>query len=127
MEILNVLAAAVAAWVFGAIWYMAISKGWMEASGLTSETVDNKNPTPYIVSLIGGILVAGMLRHVMEQANIDTLIKALMTGFGLGLFVVTPWIVNTVLYGKRDTRLIWMDGAYPVIGMTIMAIVLWLF
>ena len=124
MEILNVLAAGFAAWVFGAIWYMSISKGWMEASGLTPDTIDNKNPVPYIASLIGAILVAGMLRHVMASAGIDTMLKALMTGAGLGLFGVLPWIVNNVLYGQRDRRLIWMDGAYPVIGMTIMAIVL---
>ncbi len=124
MEILNVLAAGAAAWVFGAVWYMAISKGWMEASGLTPETIDNKNPVPYIVSLIGAILVAGMLRHVMASAGIDTMLKALMTGGGLGLFAVLPWIVNNVLYGQRDKRLIWMDGGYPVIGMTIMGVVL---
>jgi len=127
MEILNVLAAGVASWIFGAIWYMSISKGWMEAAGLTPETIDSKNPVPYVVSLIGAIVVAGMLRHVMASSGIDTMLKALMTGFGLGLFVVLPWIVNNVLYGQRDRRLIWMDGAYPVIGMTIMAIVLQLF
>ncbi len=127
MEFLNVLAAGAAAWIFGAVWYMALSKGWMEASGLTPETIDNKNPLPYIVSLIGAILVAGMLRHVMASAGIDTMLKALMTGAGLGLFVVLPWIVNNVLYGQRDKRLIWMDGGYPVIGMIIMAIVLYLF
>ena len=46
---------------------------------------------------------------------------------GLGLFVVSPWIVNNVLYSQRDKRLIWMDGIYPVGGMTVMAIVLQLF
>ncbi|MDJ0826990.1 MAG: DUF1761 domain-containing protein [Rhodobacter sp.] len=127
MEILNVIAAGVAAWIFGAVWYMALSKSWMEASGLTPDSIDSKNPMPYVVSLIGAIVTAGMLRHVMEQAGIDTLLKALMTGVGLGLFVVVPWIANNVLYGQRDKRLIWMDGGYPAIGMTIMAVVLWAF
>ena len=126
MEYLYVVAAGVATWIFGAIWYMAIAKGWMEASGLTEEDTRNTGPMPYIVSLIGAIVVAGMLRHIMAQAGIDTLVKALMTGLGLGAFIVSPWLINNVLYGQRDRRLIWMDCGYPIIGMGIMAVVLYL-
>ena len=32
MEYLNVIAAGVATWIFGAVWYMSISKAWMDAS-----------------------------------------------------------------------------------------------
>ena len=46
MEFLSVIAAAVAAWVFGAIWYGVIGKQWMAASGLTEESIDRKNPAP---------------------------------------------------------------------------------
>ena len=42
MEFLNVLAAAVAAWVFGAAWYMTLAKPWMEAAGI--ETDENGKP-----------------------------------------------------------------------------------
>ena len=127
MEYLNVIAAGVATWIFGAIWYMSISKGWMAASGLTEETIDNKNPLPYIVSLIGAIVVAGMMRHVLAGAGVDSVGKGLLTGLGLGAFIVSPWIINNVLYGQRDKRLIWMDCGYPVIGMAIMGVVLNLF
>ena len=127
MEFINVLAAGVATWIFGAIWYMSISKSWMAASGLTEETINNKNPLPYIVSLIGAIVVAGMLRHVLAGSGIDTVGKGLLTGLGMGAFIVSPWIINNVLYGQRDKRLIWMDCGYPVIGMAIMGVVLNLF
>ena len=127
MEFVNVLVAAVATWIFGAVWYMSISKPWMEASGLTPETIDNKNPTPFIVSFIGAVIVAGMLRHVLAGAQIETVGKSLLTGLGMGAFIVSPWIVNNVLYGQRDKRLIWMDCGYPVIGMGIMGLVLALF
>ena len=127
MEYLNVIAAGVATWIFGAIWYMSISKSWMDASDLTEETIDNKNPLPYIVSLIGAIVVAGMMRHVLAGSGIDTVGKGLLTGLGMGAFIVSPWIINNVLYGQRDKRLIWMDCGYPVIGMAIMGVVLNLF
>lgn len=127
MEYINVLVAGVATWVFGAIWYMTIAKSWMAASGLTEETIDNKNPMPYIVSLIGAIVVAGMLRHVLAGAGITEMGKSIMTGLGLGLFVVSPWMVNNVMYGQRPKSLIWMDCGYPIIGMGIMGFVLALF
>ena len=127
MEYLNVIAAGVATWIFGAIWYMSIAKSWMDASDLTEETIDNKNPLPYIVSLIGAIIVAGMMRHVLAGSGVDSVGKGLLTGLGLGAFIVSPWIINNVLYGQRDKRLIWMDCGYPVIGMAIMGVVLTLF
>ena len=127
MEYLNVIAAGVAAWIFGAVWYMTIAKSWMAASGLTEETINNKNPLPYIVSLIGAIVVAGMLRHVLAGAGITEVGKSLLTGLGLGLFVVSPWMINNVLYGQRSKSLIWMDCGYPVVGMGIMGLVLALF
>ena len=127
MEYLNVIAAGVATWIFGAIWYMSIAKSWMDASDLTEETIDNKNPLPYIVSLIGAIIVAGMMRHVLAGSGVDSVGKGLLTGLGLGAFIVSPWIINNVLYGQRDKRLIWMDCGYPVIGMAIMGVVLNLF
>ena len=127
MEYLNVIAAGVATWIFGAVWYMSISKAWMDASDLTEETIDNKNPLPYIVSLVGAIVVAGMMRHVLAGAGVDSVGKGLLTGLGLGAFIVSPWIINNVLYDQRDKRLIWMDCGYPVIGMAIMGVVLNLF
>ena len=40
--------AAAAAWVFGAVWYGMIGTRWMDAQGLTDQTIDRSNPLPYI-------------------------------------------------------------------------------
>ena len=42
MEIINVLVAAIGGWAFGAVWYMTLSKPWMEASGV--EVGEDGNP-----------------------------------------------------------------------------------
>ncbi len=127
MEIISVIAAAAAAWIFGAVWYGVIGKHWMAASGLTEETIDRKNPVPYIGSFLCAILVAGMLRHVLAMAGIEGIGKSAVTGLGLGLFVAAPWIATNVLFGMRSRNLIWMDGVYPAAGMTLMGMVLALF
>ena len=42
MEIISVIAAAVAGYAFGAAWYMALSKQWVAASGI--EVDENGQP-----------------------------------------------------------------------------------
>ena len=124
MNVLGVVLAAAAAWVFGAIWYGVIGKKWIEASGLTEESIDRRNPAPYIVSFICTLLVAGMLRHILVMGGIEGVGESVLTGLGLGLFVASPWIVTNVMFAQRNKSLIWMDSAYPTIGMALMGGVL---
>ena len=73
------------------------------------------------------VLVAGMLRHVIAQAGIDTILKGLMTGGGIGLFMISPWIMINNAYGDRPFKLTLIDGGYAVFGCAIMGIILVLF
>ena len=127
MGLLSVLLAAVAAWVFGAVWYGIIGKQWMAASGITEDMIDRKDMTPYIVSFICTLLVAGMFRHTLVMSGIDTMGKSILTGLGMGLFIAAPWITTNVMFGLRNRSLIWMDGVYPTIGMGLMGLVFALF
>lgn len=124
MGFLSVVAAATAAWIFGAIWYGVVGKQWMAASGLTEESANRSNPVPYIVSFLCALLVAGMMRHVLVTSGVETVGKGLLTGLGLGLFIAAPWGVTNVMFAQRDRALIWMDGVYPTVGMALMGVVL---
>ncbi len=95
MGLISVIVAAIAAYAFGAIWYMALSKPWMEAAGGVETGEDGKpvnasDPKPYIVAFLMAVLVAGMMRHIFMMAGIDTLAKGFTTGLGLGLFIAAP-------------------------------------
>jgi len=131
MEIINVLVAAAAAWVFGAIWYMALSKPWMAAAGIEvgadGKPANGSDPLPYILSAIAMVLVAGMMRHVISQAGIDTLLKGLMTGGGIGLFMISPWIMINNAYGGKPFKLTLIDGGYATFGSAIIGVILVLF
>ncbi|RMD95272.1 MAG: DUF1761 domain-containing protein [Alphaproteobacteria bacterium] len=127
MEVINVIVAAAVAWAFGAVWYSALGRQWMEASGLKPEDINRKDPVPFVVSFIGAVLVAGMMRHIYASSGITSIGGGIVAGLGMGLFLVLPWMVNNVLYAQRDRRLIWIDGGYPVIGMTLIGLVLNLF
>ena len=124
MGLLSVILAAVAAWIFGAVWYGIIGKQWMAASGLTEDTINRSNPMPYIGSFLCALLVAGMTRHILNMGAITDPVAGIVTGLGLGLFIAAPWITTNVLFSQRPRALIWMDGVYPVVGMALMGLVL---
>jgi hypothetical protein len=131
MEIVNVLAAAAAAWVFGAIWYMALSKPWMEAAGIEADEngrpSGGNSPLPYILSAIAMVLVAGMMRHMLGMTGVTSVAKSALVGFGVGLFFISPWIMINNAYGGKPFKLTLIDGGYAVFGCAIIGAVLALF
>jgi hypothetical protein len=131
MGFISVIVAAIANFAFGAVWYMSLSKTWMEASGVEvgedGQPANNADPIPYITSFIAAILVAGMMRHVFVLSGIDTFGKGLMSGLGIGLFLVTPWIATFYGFGGKPRKLVLIDGGYATIGCTIIGAVLTLF
>lgn len=131
MEYISVIVAAIASYAFGAIWYMSLAKPWMAASGITQEMVKPANGkqdlTPFIISAIAAILVAGMMRHIFAQAGISGAYKGGLSGLGIGLFMVSPWIMTNYAYGMRPRNLTLIDGGYATIGCTIMGVILGIF
>ncbi len=130
MELLNVIAAAVAAWIFGAVWYMSLAKPWMAAAGIKAGEdgkPEGSTATPYILSVIAMIIVAGMMRHMFATSGIETLGAGLISGLGVGLFFISPWIMINNAYGMRPFRLTLIDGGYATFGCAVMGAVLTLF
>ncbi|WP_299728501.1 DUF1761 domain-containing protein [uncultured Tateyamaria sp.] len=132
MGFLAVVVAGIAGFMFGAVWYTIMAKAWMAASGVPlneagDAPANRADPIPYITSLLGGILVAGMMRHVFVLSGIDTLGEGLVSGFGVGLFLVSPWIATFYAFGARPFRLTLIDGGYATFGCTVIGTVLMLF
>jgi hypothetical protein len=127
---LSVVVAPVAGWAFGAAWYMALAKPWMAASGVAvgeDGRPANNSPTPYILSMIAMIVVAGMMRHAFSMAGIEGIGKGLLSGLGIGLFFISPWIMINNAYCDRPFKLTLIDGGYAAFGCAVMGAVLTLF
>ncbi len=128
MGMLSVIVAAAAAWIFGAVWYMALSKPWLEASGI--ECDDNgkpKNggsPAPFILSAIAMLIVGGMMRHLFMMSGITTLGAGIVSGLGIGAFFIAPWIMINNAYGMRPFKLTAIDSGYAIFGCAIIGAVL---
>lgn len=130
MGYLSVIVAAIAGFAFGAVWYMTLSKPWMEASGIkvgNDGRPEGGSPVPFVLSGIAMLLVAGMMRHTFALADITTSGKGLVSGLGIGLFFISPWIMINNAYGMRPFKLTVIDAGYATFGCAIMGAVLMLF
>ena len=124
MEFLNVIAAAVAAFAFGAVWYIAMSKPWMAASGVTEEQQKTGGPMPFVVGLIAMVLVAGMMRHMLATSGVTSVGGGTIAGLGVGAFFITPWVAMNYAFAMRKPSLTVIDGVNSIVGCAIMGAVL---
>ena len=130
MELINIIAAGIGSFVFGAIWYSVLAQKWMEASGVevvAGKPANQSDPVPYIVGLIGAIFMAGMMRHIFAGAGVESIGRSALYGAGLGLFIACPWLVTCYGFAGRPRSLWWIDGGYAVFGSMTAGIVLALF
>lgn len=96
MNYFAVIVAAILAWLFGAAWYMALSKSWLRAARIDPADM-KRSATPFIISFLAEIVMALVLSGVLGylgagQVTIrNGIITALMLWAG---FVATTIAVN---------------------------------
>ena len=130
MDFLAVIVAAAAGFGFGAVWYMMLANPWMEAAQIKvgpDGQPENKSPAPYIMAALAMLLVAGMMRHTFALSGIETATKGLVSGLGIGLFFISPWIMINNGYAGRPFKLTLIDGGYATFGCALMGLILGLF
>jgi len=98
---LAILIAAVAAYAWGAAYYMTLSKQWLAAVGLTKP---NRSATPFIISFIALVVMswvlAGLMSHLGagQVTTMNGIVSALFVWLG---FVVTTIAVNNAYPGRK--------------------------
>jgi len=122
---LAVVVAAIAAWLFGAAWYMGLSNPWMAAAKIDLATT-KRSITPFIVSFVAELLMATVVALLLGAVTggEPSLIAGLIFGFVFWLgFVATTLAVNHRYEGFGwDLTLIdgghWL-GVLLIIGVVI--------
>lgn len=130
MDYLNVIAAAAACWIFGAVYYMVLAKPWVAAAEIAVNEKGqpaNQSALPFIISFICMLIVAGMMRHMLAMSGIAELGKSALAGLGVGAFFIAPWIALNYAYGQRKLTLALIDCGYAISGCAIIGLVLALF
>lgn len=79
---------------------------------------------PFVIGLLAMVLVAGMMRHLLGTSGVTTLSGGAIAGFGVGAFLITPWVAMNYGFSLRKPALTVIDGVNSVVGCTIMGAVL---
>ena len=101
MNYLAILIAAVAAFAWGAAYYMTLSRQWLAAVGRTEP---NKSPAPFIISFVALVVMswvmAGTLGHLGPGQV--TLKNGIISGLFLWVgFIATTVFVNNAFGGRK--------------------------
>ena len=132
VNFLSIIVAAAAAWIFGGIYYSALSKQWMAAQGKTLESckaemagkTTMQKTMPFIVVFVSEIIVAWVLYGILVHLNSFTvragIISAAFCWFG---FVATTIVTNNAFQGRRVMLSVldsaaWL-GAFIIIGAVV--------
>jgi Protein of unknown function (DUF1761) len=124
MNYLAVLVAAVAAWLAGAIWYMALGKTWMAAIPITAEQMQAVKAKPgaflpfvyaFLAEVVMAWVLAGLIGHLGQMTLRNGVISGVFCWLG---FVVTSMLVNNS-FARRDWRLFWIDGGHWLIVLVL--------
>ena len=128
MEYLNVIAAGAGAYVFAAVWYIAMSKPWMKAAGIPVDAngrpLGSGSAMPFVVGIVAQILVAGMMRHIFATSGIVSIGGGAVAGAGIGAFIIAPWVAMNYSFAMRKPALSVIDGVNSVVGCTVMGMIL---
>jgi hypothetical protein len=129
---LSIFAAAVAAWLFGAAYYTALSKHWLAALDKTMEQCQAEQAAktgiakyaPFITVFVAELIIAyvlyGLLMHMGNFTVRAGIISAGLCWFG---FVLTTVTVNNAFSGRKTMLTVidaggWL-GAFVIIGAVI--------
>ncbi len=102
MNYLAILVAAVAAFGFGSLYYMSLSRQWLAAIGKTKEEL-SPSMAPFVVSIVGLLVMAqvlaGTIAHLGGQVSLRTgIVTAVFMWLG---FVATTTATNYAFGGRK--------------------------
>ena len=119
-----VVAAGVASFAFGAVYYMTLAKLWMAAVGKTeAEVKSESSPVVYVTAIVAQLvmafMLAGLLGHLVlpgvsgaAPGGAVTLGNGLIAGFCIWLgFVLTSMLINHGFQGQRPSLTV-IDGGH---------------
>lgn len=110
---LAVVVAAVAVWLFGAVWYTALSKPWMRAAKIDPSTA-KKSILPFIVSFVTELIMAAVFALVVGAmtGGEPTLVAGVVFGFVLWLGFVATTLTANHRYENFGWDLTLIDGGH---------------
>ena len=104
LNYLAILLAALAAFGWGAIYYMTLSKQWLAAVDLSKEQMQSRSAAPFVISFIALIVMSWVLAGTVGHLGPGqvTIKNGIISGLFLWLgFIATTVFVNNAYPGRK--------------------------
>ena len=104
LNYLAILLAALAAFGWGAIYYMTLSKQWLAAVGMTREQMQSRSAAPFVISFIALVVMSWVLAGTLGHLGPGqvTIKNGIISGLFLWLgFIATTVFVNNAYPGRK--------------------------
>jgi hypothetical protein len=130
---LAVLAAAIASFLAGAVWYGVLGKAWVAALGWTDADMrdaagNRRVPVgPMIISFIAELVMATMLFGILVHLGGANVRRGIIAGVLVWIGFVVTTIVTNNAYAKRKWSLTMIDSAHWLLVLIVQGAVLGLF
>lgn len=121
-----ILAAGVAGWIFGAIWYGALSKPYQRALGLNPDDCkDKKMPmAPMVVAFLAALVMSAVLYQLLTNLGVMGVMGAAIAGLTIGLgFLATSIVVNN-MFQQKSAMLTIIDAGHWTLALVIESVVI---
>ncbi len=128
IEPLTILAAGVAAWLAGAVWYGLLGSKWLAALGTTRAALARPkglpSAVPFILVLVADVVLAWVLALVLHATFSAGIGNAVAWAMVLWMGFVLTTIAGNYTFARRQPMLTLIDSGHWLLAMIAAAVVL---
>jgi len=124
--IIVILAAGLAGWLLGAVWYTALGRPWQRALGLNPDDCKGKPmpKAPLVVAFLAACVMSAVLYQLLTNLEVMGLASSAVAGLTIGVgFLLTSILVNN-MFQQRSFLLTVIDGGHWVLAVVVEAVVI---
>lgn len=125
MNLWAILAAALAAFAVGAIWYGALfSKAWQRAAGMSDTQIQSGNMAVIFgLTFLFEVAMATMLAHNFDRLGQPALPIKMMISVGIALAFIIPAMGVNYLYLRKTLAHFLIDAGHWIMSFAAMGLV----
>ena len=125
MEVVYVISAAIVNFALGGLWYTFFSKEWLLAWGLKEESIDKKDPVPYLIAFIGSLWASYGLFLIIKHIQPKNIEELLTIAIGSWLFIFVGMGAKHYAFAGKSMKAFLIDYGLDFFGFVIMSLIIW--
>jgi hypothetical protein len=118
--------AALAKMALGSLWYAPFAYGphWMAAAGVSPAQMKAALPKAMLADLLGSLVTALILMHVVRYAGADSVVHGATMGFLCWLGFVAATTLAAVFYEGRPFKLFLINNGFLLFSLMVMGAII---